>query len=614
LLRKTGKINYHCLAMVDNSSIKRETARAQFHRARRQVAVESLLARFSGQPVDLLSYGEVVRKLRIDGQSSLGVKQIPVAAIVGSVGRYEDFTRSFLPRLEADQNRWTSVAAAAPVVSDLPPIEVYKIGESYFVQDGNHRVSVALRQGVDYIDAYVTEVRTRVPLPEGARPDDLIIAAEYADFLAYTQLDRHRPGVDLRVSVPGQYIHLENHIEAHRFWLEKYEGHELSIEDAAKRWYDEAYLPLVEAIREQDVLLYFPGRTETDFFIWLSRHRAQLQNHLGTIVAPDLVVSRLVPRIEDPPPPPMNLSATPRWRRRLTRLLIPERAISVPTREWSDDRRMDRYSANLFANIMWPVCLGRSSELPELDQVAQTHAVMLALDEDSLLWVMGFLCHDPQQEPDIDQTVVLRQSILDKTRALGLVTNIHVDAGDPVERTVELSYLADIIVLSRHFGAVSQDEPSPTAAVHTIVDQLAISGTTHRPILIAGSVARQERLTRVLLIYESRISSNESLFIAAYLAERQKLDLVVLPVGQNRSVELDMTYLGDYLAMHEVNTTILDRAQPVPKIFAARAEKHECELLIVPAAVLNRAKARSGETNNLTELLTHWPHSVLIAG
>ncbi|MFO7663009.1 MAG: hypothetical protein R6X18_10505 [Chloroflexota bacterium] len=571
-----------------------------------------MLARFSGQPVDLLSFGEVVNKLRIDGQTSLGVKQIPVAAIVGSVGRYEDFTRSFLPRLEADENRWARVAAAAPLVSDLPPIEVYKIDESYFVQDGNHRVSVALRQGVDYIDAYVTEVRTRVPLPDGARPDDLIIAAEYADFLAYTQLDRQRPGIDLRVSVPGQYVHLENHIEAHRFWLEKYDGLELSIEDAAERWYDEAYLPLVEAIREQGILLYFPGRKETDFFIWLSRHRAQLQNQLGTIVAPDLVVSRLAPRIAEPPP--LKSSTVPRWRRRLTRLLVPERAISLPTHEWSDDRRMARYSANLFANIMWPVCLGRSSELPELDQVAQTLAVNISLEEEALLWVMAFLRHDPQLEPDIDQTAVLRQSILDRNQAVGLVTNIQIDAGDPVERTVELSYLADLIVLSRHFGADSPDESLPTAAVRAIVDQLALSGSTHRPILIAGSLGRQEILTRVLLIYETRNSSKESLFIAAYLAERQGLGLIVLPVGQNRSDESDMAYLSDYLAMHEVNTTILDRVQPVPETIAAHANHHECELLVVPAAILNQEQARTGEADRLASLLRYWPHAVLIAG
>jgi hypothetical protein len=600
--------------MLGKRSAKRHTALTEFHRARRQAAVESLLARFSGQPVDLLSYGEVISKLRVDGQSSLGVRQIPITAIVGSVGRYEDFSRSFLPRLEADEGRWASVASAAPVVSDLPPIEVYKISESYFVQDGNHRVSVARRQGVDYIDAYVTEVRTRAPLPPDARPDDLIIAAEYAEFLAYTKLDRQRPGVDLRVSVPGQYAHLENHIEAHRFWLEKHEDHELTIEEAAGRWYDEAYLTLVQAIREEGLLRYFPGRTETDFFIWLSRHRAQLQNQLGTIIAPNLVVSRLAPRIGDSPPQPPDPSTTSRWRRRLSRLLVPDRTVSIPIRQWSDERRLARYSANLFANIMWPVCLGRTPDLPEPDQIALAQAIRLAIEEDALLWVMGFLCHDPHQEPDMDQTAVLRQSILERSRTLELATNLHVDAGQPVERTVELSYLADLVVLSRHFGAVAPEEPAPTAAVRAIATRLVLSGSTHRPILIAGRLAKQEILTRMLLIYDDRAGSEEALFIAAYLAERRGVDLVVLPVGQDPTVEMDMAYLSDYLAMHEVSTTLLNRSQPAPETIAAQAKDQGCEMLILPSTLLHDNRLRTVEPDSLTAILSSWPHAILIAG
>ena len=142
----------------------------QFHRARRQAAVESLLARLSGSSTDLLSYNEVVDKLGVSGQSPGGLRQIPVDAIVGSVSRYQDFTRTFLPRNEADEDRWVSVGSAASVIGDLPPIECYKVGDNYFVLDGNHRVSIAKQQGVDYIDAYVTEVRTRAPLPAGARP------------------------------------------------------------------------------------------------------------------------------------------------------------------------------------------------------------------------------------------------------------------------------------------------------------------------------------------------------------------------------------------------------------------------------------------------------------
>src|SRR5262249_54752575 len=146
---------------------------------------------------------------------------IPVNAIVGSVGRYTDFTRSFLPRNESDQTRWARVKLAIddPGGTGVPPIDVYKVGEAYFVLDGNHRVSVARQEGVEYIQAHVIEVKTDFSLTPDIQPDDLIIKAEYAEFLAKTDFATLRSGVDLSVSVPGQYEVLLEHIEVHRYFM-----------------------------------------------------------------------------------------------------------------------------------------------------------------------------------------------------------------------------------------------------------------------------------------------------------------------------------------------------------------------------------------------------------
>ena len=99
-------------------------------------------------------------------------------AIVGSVGRYADFTRSFLPRRESSARRWAAVRTALPDVAAFPPITVYQVGEAYFVLDGNHRVSVARQAGATHIPAYVTEIETPVPLTPDARPDELICQAK----------------------------------------------------------------------------------------------------------------------------------------------------------------------------------------------------------------------------------------------------------------------------------------------------------------------------------------------------------------------------------------------------------------------------------------------------
>ena len=92
---------------------------------------------------------------------------VPLDSIVGSVGRYEDFTRDFLPRRDSDKERWARVEFLANESTGLPPVELFQIGDAYFVNDGNHRVSVARQSGHTHIEAYVTDVHTRVPLSPG---------------------------------------------------------------------------------------------------------------------------------------------------------------------------------------------------------------------------------------------------------------------------------------------------------------------------------------------------------------------------------------------------------------------------------------------------------------
>jgi hypothetical protein len=83
-----------------------------FHSARQKAAVQEVLARFTGKSTQLLSYEDVAEKLKLRGRSERGVQNIPLDAIVGSVGRYTDFTRTFLPRRADDRERWAGVKAA----------------------------------------------------------------------------------------------------------------------------------------------------------------------------------------------------------------------------------------------------------------------------------------------------------------------------------------------------------------------------------------------------------------------------------------------------------------------------------------------------------------------
>ena len=124
-----------------------------FLRARRRAGLTEVLAVLSGREAPLLSYDEVRRRLHAVETPTQKLEDVPLDAIVGSVGRTQDFTREFLPRSDADKARWVGVRVAMTGLSGTPPVDLYRIGDAYFVRDGNHRVSVARQLGAKFIQA-----------------------------------------------------------------------------------------------------------------------------------------------------------------------------------------------------------------------------------------------------------------------------------------------------------------------------------------------------------------------------------------------------------------------------------------------------------------------------
>jgi hypothetical protein len=207
-----------------------------------------------------------------------------------------------LPLQDKTEDRWKRLEQAVASLKGLPPIDVYKIGDVYFVLDGNHRVSVARQFGATHIEAYVTEFPTNVSISPADRPDDIIVKIEYAGFLERTHLDELRPDADVRASVPGQYRRLEEHIDVHRYFMGIEQEREIPYKEAVAHWYDTVYLPAVNIIREQDLLRDFPNRTEADLYLWLLEHRAELDQELEGEVkvaeAAEDLVDRFSPKLQ----------------------------------------------------------------------------------------------------------------------------------------------------------------------------------------------------------------------------------------------------------------------------------------------------------------------------
>ncbi len=248
-----------------------------FRRARRRASLEKVVAFLKGTSDELLSYEDVRKQLKVTGVSAGRLREIPVNAIVGSVGRYKDFSRSFMPLNDSDESRWSKINAMASAQQGLPPIEVYQIGEVYFVLDGNHRVSVARALGAKSIEAIVTQIRTTVPISADVQPDELSLKAEYADFLDRTHLDRLRPGADVMMSSVGKYRLLEEQIEEHRYFMAKERHDEVPYNEAVINWYDTIYAPITDIIKKYDLLKDFPKRTIPDIYLLISEYRAAVR-------------------------------------------------------------------------------------------------------------------------------------------------------------------------------------------------------------------------------------------------------------------------------------------------------------------------------------------------
>ena len=276
--------------MVEQDSLHvRSQARRDYSHARMLAFWDSLVAAVTNRETELLNFEEVKAKLRLHNQRSLGLKNVPLDKIVGSVGRYQDFTRKFLPKSSVNKERWENIDALARGVRGFPPVELYKVGDAYFVSDGNHRVSVARQIGMPTIEAYVTELLLPIDIDidESLTQEELIIKAGYLEFLRQTRLDKLRRDSEVILTEPGMYSAILEHIDVHKYFMDLEARREHTYQEAVASWYDNVYLPMVEVIREYDLLKDFDDRTEADLYVWLIRHQGALtKEYGGEVVVP----------------------------------------------------------------------------------------------------------------------------------------------------------------------------------------------------------------------------------------------------------------------------------------------------------------------------------------
>ncbi len=259
---------------------------SRFRSERNKAFWQEMLHHFTGKHNELLNFDEIRSRLHLHEEHYQGVHDVPLDQIAGSVGRYKDFTASFLPKKAEMQERWSRIYALVNSLEGPPPVELYKVGEVYFVRDGNHRVSVAHHLGSKTIQAHVIELPTTVPLRPGMSDREIATAEAYANFLEETGLSRAVPNHEsIELTAPARYHELMGYIFLRERVKEKVEGHPLTTEEVTADWYHHVYVPAIQLIRKYRVLELAKGkhtvRSEGDLFLWLMNNLLELRHQYG---------------------------------------------------------------------------------------------------------------------------------------------------------------------------------------------------------------------------------------------------------------------------------------------------------------------------------------------
>jgi len=262
----------------------KEKTKEDFDKAYFEGIFRNIVSKIKGESNSLLSFSEIVKIVKIKNETYKGMRYVPIEDIVGSEGRYNDFTREFLPERKNLRNRWEKIDEAHYKDIILPPIKVYQLGGVYFVRDGNHRVSVSKRQGKEFIDAEVVEIQTDIKLDASTTKGDLqkiIIQHEKEMFLDSTKLDTFRDVSKLEFSYPGRFDDIMTHISGHQYFLGIEKKGPVSFEEALLSWFDNLFLPIVSEIEEERIINRFIGRTSGDLYIWIIRHWDEIKSKYG---------------------------------------------------------------------------------------------------------------------------------------------------------------------------------------------------------------------------------------------------------------------------------------------------------------------------------------------
>ncbi len=217
---------------------------------------------------NLKSFAEVQKEENAYNSVNLGIKEIPLGKIVGSVEKYSYFDKNFVPKNNIVKQRWISIYTAYMAETMLPPVILYKIKDDYYVYDGNHRVSVAKFLNFASIEAEVEEF---LPTKD---TKDKVIYREHMFFEKETGIE------EIILSEPIKYKYLREEIESYTNLLSKRRNKEFTLKEGAAKWYKEVFLP-IKVLLEENNTEESQKNNINDIFMFLLDHKYYLSKNEG---------------------------------------------------------------------------------------------------------------------------------------------------------------------------------------------------------------------------------------------------------------------------------------------------------------------------------------------
>lgn len=228
----------------------------------------------------MLPFDETARRLRVAGPTDDGVQAIPVALIVGSVGRSRDLDSRFRGRHALSSARLRALREAFPD-GDFPAIDVFEIGGAYFVEDGHHRVALALERHAEFVDAHVTRLNTDYAIEPGADVAQLVHTEQQRLLLEESGLSGSDPDVRIQFTLLDGYTQTREILKAHGYDLARRRGCLPTAAEVGADWYSSVYRPAVAAARRAGLPALYASwnSTDGDLFLWLYQIRRDMQAH-----------------------------------------------------------------------------------------------------------------------------------------------------------------------------------------------------------------------------------------------------------------------------------------------------------------------------------------------